>query len=140
MNGLLVRILFPLSLAVLLGACGTLDTVKDKRLGNELQVYLTRYESAVRWGNLAHAYGFLKPELADTTVIPQGLENIQISQYLVVSPPVLLNKTTATQTVAISYILADRQVERSLVDRQMWEREDEESTEWFRANPIPEFR
>jgi len=140
MNGLLARTVCLLSLALLVSACGTIDTVKDKRLGNELQIYLTRYESAVRWGNLPHAYGFLKPELAETTEMPEGLENIQISQYLVVSAPVLLSKTTATQTVAISYILLDRQVERSLVDQQLWEREDEDSAEWYRANPIPEFK
>jgi hypothetical protein len=42
--------------------------------------------------------------------------------------------------VAISYILVNRQVERSLVDQQMWERKDEDSREWYRANPIPEFK
>lgn len=140
MNRPLARILALLSLALSLAACGTIDNVKDKRLGDELQSYLTRYESAVRWGNLQHAYGFLNPELAETTVLPQGLDNIQVSQYLVVSPPVLLSKTTATQTVAISYILVDRQVERSLLDQQLWQREGEGSGEWYRANPIPEFK
>lgn len=140
MNGLLVRTFLLLLLSLFHTACGTIDTVKDKRLGNELQVYLSRYESAMRWGNPQHAYGLLKPELAEQTPLPEGLDNIQISQYLVVSPPVLLNKTTATQTVSISYILVNRQVERSLVDQQMWERKDEDSREWYRANPIPEFK
>ena len=140
MKSVPARILLLLVPALFHTACGTIDNVKDKKLGNELQVYLSRYESAMRWGNPQHAYGFLKPELAAQTPLPQDLDNIEVSQYLVVSPPVLLNKTTATQTVAISYILVNRQVERSLVDRQVWEREDANSREWYRANPIPEFK
>ena len=79
-------------------------------------------------------------ELAAQTPLPQGLENIEVSQYLVVSPPVLVTKTKATQTVGISYILVNRQIEHSLVDQQIWERKDEDSREWYRTNPIPEFK
>jgi hypothetical protein len=140
MKGLSAHVVLVLLVTLLPAACGTVDNIKDKRLGNELQAVLSRYESAVRWGTPQNAYGFLKPELAEQTPLPQGLENIEVSQYLVVSPPVLLSKTTATQTVGISYILVDRQVEHSLVDHQMWERKDEESREWYRANPIPEFK
>jgi hypothetical protein len=140
MKSVPARILLLLAVTLLPAACGTIDNIKDKQLGNDLQVVLSRYESAVRWGNPQHAYGFLKPELAEQTPLPPGLENIEVSQYVVVSPPVLLNKTTATQTVGISYILVNRQVEHSLVDRQMWERKDEDSREWYRANPIPEFK
>lgn len=140
MKGARTRIPFLLLFALMVTACGSVDTIRDKQLGVDLEVYLSRYEAAVRWGNPQHAYGFLKPELADKTPLPSGLENIQISQYLVVKPPILLNRTTATQTVSISYILVDRQVERSLVDHQVWERKDEESREWYRANPIPEFK
>ncbi len=140
MKGVSARIGLILLVTLLPGACGTVDNIKDKRLANELQAVLSRYESAVRWGTPQNAYGFLKPELAEQTPLPQGLENIEVSQYLVVSPPVLLSKTTATQTVGISYILVDRQVEHSLVDHQMWERKDEQSREWYRANPIPEFK
>ena len=140
MKGVRARIVLVLLVTLLPAACGTIETINDKKLGNELQAVLSRYESAVRWGNLQQAYGFLKPELAAQTPLPQGLENIEVSQYVVVNPPVLLNQTTATQTVGISYILVNRQVERSLVGQQMWERKDEDSREWYRANPIPEFK
>ncbi len=140
MKGVSARIALVLLVTLLPAACGTIDNIKDKQVGNDLQAVLSRYESAVRWGTPQNAYGFLKPELAEQTPLPQGLENIEVSQYLVVSPPVLLSKTTATQTVGISYILVDRQVEHSLVDHQMWERKDEQSREWYRANPIPEFK
>ena len=140
MKSVPARILLPLLVTLLPAACGTVDNIKDKRLGNELQAVLSRYEAAVRWGNPQQAYGFLKPELAEQTPLPQGLENIEVSQYVVVNPPVLLTKTKATQTVGISYILVNRQIEHSLVDQQMWEREDEDSREWYRTNPIPEFK
>lgn len=140
MKGVSARISLILLVTLLPAACGTVDNFKDKRSGNELQAVLSRYESAVRWGDLQQAYGFLKPELAEQTPLPQGLENIEVSQYVVVSPPVLVSKTTATQTVGISYILVNRQIEHSLVDHQMWERKDEESREWYRSNPIPAFK
>ncbi len=140
MKSVPARILLLLLVTLLPAACGTVDNIKDKRLGNELQAVLSRYESAVRWGNPQQAYGFLKPELAEQTPLPHGLENIEVSQYVVVNPPVLLTKTKATQTVGISYILVNRQIEHSLVDQQMWERKDEESREWYRTNPIPEFK
>jgi hypothetical protein len=140
MKGVPARIVLALLVSVLNTACGTIDNIKDKQVGNDLQAVLSRYESAVRWGNLQQAYGFLKPELAEQTPLPRGLENIEVSQYVVVNPPVLLTKTKATQTVGISYILVNRQIEHSLVDQQLWERKDEDSREWYRTNPIPDFK
>ena len=77
---------FLLLFTLFVAACGTIDTLKDKQLASDLEVYLSRYESAMRWGNPQHAYGFLKPELAEETVIPEGMENIQISQHGFVLP------------------------------------------------------
>ena len=40
----------------------------------------------------------------------------------------------------ISYILIDRQVEHTLIDDQIWQRESEQAQAWYRINPIPEFK
>ena len=125
---------------LLLTGCSTVDKVKDAQLGKDLKKYLNSYESALRWGQPGQAYAFLKPEVAEQNPVPAGLENIHISEYDIVGPPVFVTKTQATQSVAISYILQDRQVERSLMDHQTWERTDEESRKWYRTNPIPEFK
>ncbi len=129
-----------LLLALLLTGCGAVDTLKSRQLGKELDQTLRQYDATVRWGNLENAYAFLKPDIAATTPIQPGLDNIRVTEYVVVQPPRFLDKTTATQTAAISYIFEDRQIQHSLVDNQIWKREDEESKQWYRVNPIPEFK
>jgi hypothetical protein len=129
-----------LMLPLLLLGCGAVDTLKDRQLGKELDYTLKRYDATIRWGNPADAYGFLKPEIAAETLVPSGLENIRVTEYVVVRPPVFIDKTTAAQTAAISYIFEDRQIQHSLKDSQIWKRENEGSKFWYRVNPIPEFK
>jgi hypothetical protein len=135
-----LRYLPLLMLPLLLLGCSAVDTLKERQLGKELDNTLKRYNATIRWGNPVNAYGFLKPEIAVDTPIPSGMDNIRITEYLVVHPPTFVDKTTATQAVTISYIFEDRQVRHSLLDTQIWKRDNEESTSWYRANPIPEFK
>ena len=136
------RASLPLLLLMILAVagCKMVDTIKEKQLGVELEDHLKGYQAALRWGRIEDAYGFLKPEIARQVVLPKGLENIRVTQYRVIKPPTFGSKTTATQTVAISYILIDRQVEHTLIDNQIWQRESEQAVEWYRVNPIPEFK
>lgn len=130
--------LFLFALAVT--GCKVIDTIHEKQLGVDLENNLKKYQATVRWGRLADAYGFLEPEIAREVRIPDGLENIRVTQYRIIKPPTFRTPTMATQTVAISYILLDRQVERTLVDDQIWQRENEETRNWYRFNPIPELK
>lgn len=131
----------PLLIFLLLSVgCSTVDKVKDAQMAKDLKRYLHGYESALRWGQPGQAYAFLKPEIAQQNPVPGGLDNIKVSEYDIVGPPVFVTKTQATQTVSISYIFQDRQVQHSLTDNQIWERKDEESREWYRSNPIPAFK
>ena len=139
MTGALSRLSFLLLLLAVTG-CETVNTIKEKQLGVELEEYLKQYQGTVRWGRMEDAYGFLKPEIARQVRIPKGLENFRVTQYRVIKPPTFRSKTTATQTIAISYILLDRQIERTLIDDQVWQRENEQAKAWYRINPIPEFR
>lgn len=137
-------IAFLLLSLLLLAGCSTVEStvekVKDAQMAKDLKKYLNGYESALRWGQPGQAYGFLSPEVAEQNPVPTGLDNIHVSEYDIIGPPVFVTKTQATQTVSISYIFQDRQVQHSLVDNQMWERADEESRQWYRSNPIPEFK
>ncbi len=123
-----------------LAGCTVVDTIKEKQLGVDLETSLDGYEATIRWGRVQDAYAFLKPEMAREAKIPASLDSIQVTQYRVIAPPTFRDKTTATQTVAISYILLDSQVERTLIDQQLWQREDEETRNWYRINPIPELK
>ena len=125
---------------VLLVSLAGCKTVGDYQSGVDLGSVLSKYETMVRWGQLAQTYGFLKPELAAETSVQTGLENIRVTGYEVVMRPVLLSETTATQTVKISFVLKDRQVERSIMDEQHWVSDEQDARHWWRANPIPEYR
>lgn len=129
-------LLIPLTLLIGLSGCQLLD---KKRAETSLQSALSAYENNMRWGEVVKAYGFLKPEISRDVEIPEGLDNIRVTKYEVIQPAVSPDELTAVTTVMIHYLFRDRQVVRSLSDRQVWEL-DEESKRWYRINPIPEFK
>ena len=129
------RLLFVMvvTLSLLAGCQGV--QLKDKQ--NTLEDALHAYGSTLRWGNVADAYGFLTPELAQQAQVPGNLANIKVTQYQQLSSPVMKD-TEASVSVGIRYIHQDRQVERTLTDKQEWRHF--EGIGWRRSNPIPEFR
>lgn len=119
-----------------LDGCRTLD---KKRAEKSLESTLRSYEITIRWGELTEAYSFLKAEIAIDNAIPEGLDNVRVTKYEVVQPAVNIDENTVVQTANIEYLFRDRQVVRSLNDRQVWEL-DKESNKWYRINPIAEFK
>ena len=130
------RFLLPLLALLLLAGC---QTIEEKNSATKLENALKGYEATVRWGHLAAAYDYLAPELRAKAEIPADLDNIRITGYEKLTPAVAIDDHTATQRVSLSYVLRDRQVERRLTDDQVWQRQGE-AGDWFRANPIPEFK
>lgn len=129
---------FLLIIAVfLLAGCNTLLTQKESE--KSLMETLKAYEATMRWGYPGQAYNFLRKDLAEKTEIPATLQNIRITGYKVISSPVKSDENLASQVVVIGYVFDDRQVERSLTDRQLWEY-DKEKKSWHRINPIPDLR
>jgi hypothetical protein len=121
-------------LSLLLPGC---QSVQFKDRQSSLEDSLRAYDSTIRWGNIADAYAFLTPELAKQTPVPDGLENIRVTQYWQQGSPEM-GDNTASINVGIRYIHQDRQVERTLSDKQQWR--FLEGVGWRRSNPIPEFR
>ncbi len=138
MNGTILRIVGLLLVATLLSGCKTLNLMQDKK-EESLQETLKNYRSAIRWGYPGQAYNYLRKDLAEKTSVPTNLNNISITDYKVIQLPDLVSETQASQTAVISYIFDDRQVEKSITDRQLWEF-DKESHTWTRINPIPEYK
>jgi hypothetical protein len=135
MNGAYRIILLLLLAMLLLSGCQTMGKKKQ----NALEQTLRTYQTTARWGHLDSLYVFLQPELAGKTKLPDGLDNIRVTKYEVLQPAVATEETSTTQSAMIYYLFRDRQVERKLMDHQIWEY-DEETNRWFRTNPIPEFR
>lgn len=127
-------LLLALTLLLSLTACQSLETRSDAR---KLEVTLSSYGSAVRWQPLTSLYAFLQPSMQPAAP-PAGLDNIRVTGYEISAPPREIADGRVVQTAVIQYVLMDRQLVRTLVDNQLWVRDDE--GEWLRANPIPTFR
>jgi hypothetical protein len=126
------------SLGLLLAACSTVQS--DKR-ALALQAATTAYESAMRWGYFETAYGYLHPDLRAGKDLPAVLKNLRVTGYEVVQPPVVTDKgqAEATQIVNIDYLYEDRQVVKSITDRQVW-RYDPRLGTWWLNSGLPRFQ
>jgi len=124
-------------LIMLLVGCQALE-VKEQQ--NTLDRALRTYETAIRWSYLRQAYSLKKPEQLKEIEIPQGLENIKVTQYEVLEPAVVDSAKShiARQVVLISYIEKDRQKEKTITDHQLWEY-DEDAKQWYLISEIPAF-
>ncbi len=120
---------------LLLSGCQTL-LQKDRM--DSLRQTLRAYETTLRWGQLEQASQFLELEKAKEAKIPNNLNNIRVTHYEVMTPPVKMGEHRISQIVSIHFVLKDRQIEKTLTDRQIWEFDPEEK-HWFRINPIPGF-
>ena len=125
-----------LASAMCLSGCGTIEESKESQ---KMEVRLDLYAKTVRWGALENMYGFLTPEESVKVVFPDNLGNIRVTNYQVRIPPMILDEHRLAQTVTIEYLHRDSQVIKTMSDSQIWEY-NPEVKEWYRANPIPEFK
>jgi len=121
--------------ALLLPGCQTLDKRdKDRALENTLH----SYETAIRWSYIRQAYGFIRPEVAEQVQLPTGLENIRVTNYEILEPVSRVGEDAAIQVILVRFVEKDRQQERALTDRQLWEY-DAEAKRWYLMSKIPLF-
>ena len=123
-----------LAFSLLLSGCGTLDREKKS---TALEAATSGYGRAMRWGYYESAYGYLHP--ANRVKPPTGVDNVRLTAYEIVQPPLRTNPDAAEQVVHIEYVLADEQVVRKLTDRQDW-RYDEKTRSWWLHSAPPDFR
>ena len=131
---------FPTVLAVAatillgVGGCGP---IKEDKMASGFYYATKGYREAIRWGAFGPAAGFLHPD-ERVDVDYDNLENVRITGYEVIQPAVITPQRTAVQQVRIEYVLKNRQVLKSLTDRQEWRWDDEGSTWWLHSG-LPEF-
>ena len=119
-----------------LSSCATIEESKENQ---KMEARLDLYAKTVRWGALENLYGFLTPEESAMVEFPDNLGNIRVTNYQVRIPPMMLDEHTLSQTVTIEYLYRDTQVIRTMSDSQVWEYKPE-LEEWYRTNPVPEFK
>jgi hypothetical protein len=135
------RVFLAITIAILFTGCESFSPIKafkDKDMQDSLTKTLHSYELTTRWGELSQIYSFLEPELAKKSTIQGGLENIRVTSYEVIKGPIGSSKYQAIQSVKILYIYNDRQIQKTMIDNQEWDY-NEEKKEWRRTNPIPKF-
>jgi hypothetical protein len=133
-SGLAVLAVGSLSLA------GCASAEKDKREAS-LQAATGAYQSALRWGYFETAYGYVHPDQRQGKDLPPELKNLRVTSYDVVQPPLLTGaaQSEVTQVASIDYLYEDRQVVRTVSDRQVW-RYDPKLQSWWLASGLPKFK
>lgn len=129
-----VRITTLLALLLLLTGC---QTFGQRQMEIRLENTLNKYSTAMRWSYLDKAHGFLQPELLKTESLAKDWQNIRVTRYDVVQQPAMLDESKASQVVSISFVLRDQQVEKQIMDKQLWVYDDE-TGKWYRGNPQPD--
>jgi len=130
---------FRLSLVLVLlagsigGGCAR---VKEDTAAQRLESALSGYRQAIRWGYYPAATGYVDAEQRREIDL-KALKNVRVTGYEIVEPAVI-GDGRATQLVQIDYVLNDRQVLRSIADRQRW-RYDEQAGAWWLESGLPAF-
>jgi hypothetical protein len=122
---------------LLVSSCATMNTQSENRA---LQLTLTAYANAIRWGDINQAIPFVDPEtLKKHPVTPLDIERYHQVHFATYTeqPVVPLGPHEVRQVVKIDLVNVNTQVERSIVDNQLW-RYDEKDKHWRLVSGLPD--
>jgi hypothetical protein len=98
------------------------------------------YEHAIRWGQYDVAKGFRKKQETDHEAWRiDKLDKIRVTSYELLSSNSSEDKLRVHQAVKIRYFNADQMIEKTLIDKQLWEYDDTEKA-WYLQSGLPDFR
>jgi outer membrane biogenesis lipoprotein LolB len=127
--------LVPLFSGLLLGGC---TTVEKETRDLSLQAAASAYQTALRWGYLDTAFGYLAPELRRGKGLPADFKDLRLTDYEILQPAMLTGEGEGTQIVGYEYLHDDRQVVKRLIDHQVW-RYDPKIKNWWLVSGLPKF-
>ena len=119
--------------AVLLGACSS--SRKSDALGDTLR----GYANALRWSDLETAMAFMSPEAREeiTALQMERFRQFKISSYSERNAQPQNDGVTVRQTVDIGLINIHTSAEKRIVDRQVWEWNDD-LKRWWLVSGLPD--
>lgn len=133
---MLLRLLLPLMCAIAVTACATSAGSRDK-----LTSALYTYQSTIRWGDLSGAMAFVDPELREklqpTPLQQQRMQQLQVTGYYVQGSE-QPSEDELRQVVEIRVVNRHTQVERSVIDRQVWKWSRKDDA-WWLTSGLPDF-
>jgi len=124
--------------AVLLWTTGC-ATFREDRKQEGLEAATNAYAAALRWGYYETAVGYLHPDKRKVVEVPKMLNDIRVTRYDVVQPPIPTGETERVQVVQIDYVHQDVQSVRTLTDRQTW-RYEPQAKSWWLYSGLPAFK
>ncbi|MBS0571077.1 MAG: hypothetical protein JSS28_10740 [Proteobacteria bacterium] len=122
---------------VLLAGCASMNAQSESRA---LQLTLAAYANAIRWGDISQAIPFVDPEtMQKHPLTPLDIERYKQVHFATYSEQaaVPVGPHQVRQVVRISLVNVNTQVERSIVDNQLW-RYDEAKKHWLLVSGLPD--
>ena len=108
----------------------------------QLEDGLRVYDGAIRWGDYGTAQAFVKRgEAGDAAQRPLPGSNIRVTAYEVVREAMLRQEDSGytERLVQLRYYNSENAVEKTLLDRQRWEF-DEQAQRWLITSGLPPFQ
>ncbi|MEW9573544.1 hypothetical protein ABQJ54_17460 [Rhodanobacter sp. Si-c] len=110
---------------------------------DNLTATLNAYGGAVRWDGLQSALQFIDPKVLKahppTNLDLARYQQVRVTDYDEGAGPTPLNEDEVQQTAQISFVNIHTQVERSVVQHQVW-RYDEKTKHWWLESGPPDIR
>jgi hypothetical protein len=98
------------------------------------------YSHAIRWGDYDVASSFRKKQETDHEAQHvDKLNKIRVTSYELLSINLSEDQLRVRQAVKITYFNADQMIEKTLVDKQLWEYDETEKV-WYLQSGLPDFR
>jgi hypothetical protein len=122
---------------LLLSGCAAMNSQSENRA---LQTTLAAYANAIRWGDISQAIPFIDPQtLKKHPVTPLDIERYKQVHFASYNeqPVVPAGPHEVRQVVKIDLVNVNTQVERSIVDNQLW-RYDETDKHWRLVSGLPD--
>ncbi len=135
LDHIMKKIIFFLTITLLLSACGGSQSTKTRNLNATLY----KYASTIRWSNFDVALQFLKPDKKD--ILPSAFEldklkQFKVSQYLESPITPGPKENIIMQSVQIQLYNIHNNRTKTIYDTQSWEY-DESQKRWFLTSGIP---
>jgi hypothetical protein len=106
----------------------------------QFQDVSSSYEHAIRWGDYDVASSFRKKQETDHEAQHvDKLDKIRVTSYELLSVNLSEDNLRVHQAVKIRYFNADQMIEKTLIDKQLWEYDETEKA-WFLQSGLPAFR
>ena len=115
-------------------------TVQEKWRVGEFEEVSSTYGQAIRWGSYEVAKSLIRtqgPDQEEPNI--QNLRKIRVTSYELLNSNISEDKFWVQQNVKIQYYHTDYLIEKSLVDKQLWQYDETEET-WYLRSGLPDFR